>query len=156
LLKPEAITALELRRSGADLRHIAIQLKTTPHKASRLIQSALEVLYSPREQSIDDMRGLETARLDMYLLRMSNAILAGDTNAIQTAVRISERLAKIWGLDSPSKISPVEPDGVTPYRQVSGLSEDELMTRIIQVLSRGNGKAKELLLAAVAKELAGA
>ena len=103
-ITPEAIRALELRRSGADYRQIGEELGIGTARARRLVERALKEIYSPREQAIDRLRQLECSRLDMYLLNMKAAIRAGETSAIQTAIRISERRSKIWGLDSPIRL----------------------------------------------------
>lgn len=104
MLKPEAITALDLRRGGADLRQIAEALKTTSHKARKLVDEALEEIYSPRHQMIDKLRALESARLDGYLLNMAKGIKTGDTFSIGAAIKISDRRARLWGLDSATKL----------------------------------------------------
>lgn len=104
MLTPDEIKALELKKAGADNRQIAEQLDTTPAKARRLVAKALKALYSPREQALDQDRRLECARLDSYLMKMSKAINAGDNQAINIAVRISDRRSKLWGLDAPVQV----------------------------------------------------
>jgi hypothetical protein len=47
------------------------------------------------------MRALENARLDWYLSALENRIAAGDDKAINTAIRISERRARMFGIDKP-------------------------------------------------------
>ena len=104
MLRPNAIKALELRRAGADISQIAEALKTTRNKARKLVESALDELYSPRKIAIDQLRALESARLDGYLVNMAKDLKTGNTFAIGAAIKISDRRAKLWGLDSPTRV----------------------------------------------------
>ena len=47
----------------------------------------------------DDLRQLELTRLDAMLESISESVLAGDLDAISTALRISERRSRLLGLD---------------------------------------------------------
>lgn len=104
MLPPEAIEALDLRRAGASIRQVADTLSVKPHIVRRWIKQALEEIYSPRERAIDQLRGLEAARLDGYLVNLANGIKGGDTFAISAAIKIADRRAKMWGLDAPTNL----------------------------------------------------
>jgi hypothetical protein len=52
----------------------------------------------------EELRALENARLDSYLSALGPSIELGDPKAIAVAVRISERRAKMAGLDAPIEV----------------------------------------------------
>lgn len=95
--------ALDLRRSGASLRRIAMQLGVS-HEQIRLdIQSALAEAIKENVNNAETLRTMEIERLDDMLLRIAPQINNGHLGAIDRALRISEQRSKLLGLYAPVK-----------------------------------------------------
>lgn len=94
---------LELRKSGASLRQIADLVHVAPETVRKDIQAVFAVLHREQQATAEAHRDLELARLDDYLIRLDSQIKDGNAQAIDRALRISERRAKLLGLDAPVK-----------------------------------------------------
>jgi hypothetical protein len=94
------LAALELRKAGATYQMIADQLGYAHAKgAHKAVESALKAtLREPAEA----VRELELVRLDAMLLALWRRVQQGDERAINTALRIDERRAKLLGLEAPA------------------------------------------------------
>lgn len=65
----------------------------------------VELEIAEREQPLAEaLRAIECDRLDTYLVRLAPRIAEGEDKAINTAIRISERRARLLGLDSPQQV----------------------------------------------------
>jgi hypothetical protein len=92
---------LRLRCAGLSLRAIAARVGLSHQGVSDRITAVLAQLVTP---AAEEYRALETVRLDTYLEALSLRIGEGDYRSVGTAVRISERRAKLLGLDSPVQL----------------------------------------------------
>ncbi len=89
--------ALEMRRDGHTLAEIQ---GATGYKSRGAVQKAIETaLLDARREDTNALFELELERLDRWLERLKVKIEAGDTGAISTALRVSERRCKLLGLD---------------------------------------------------------
>jgi len=59
-----------------------------------------------------ELRMLEDQRLDEYLVRLRPAIQVGDPKAINTAIRITEVRARLWGLNEPERHEVITVDAL--------------------------------------------
>lgn len=91
--------ALQLRRSGASYEEIGRAMKSSASTAYRRVRSGLEKLKKLNLEEAEHTRDMELARLDFYLRSLDKRIRAGDTRAINSAVRIAERRARMLNLD---------------------------------------------------------
>jgi hypothetical protein len=73
------------------------------------VQTEIARLDALTGQKAERLRDLEARRLDALTVSLAPGIKAGDPRAILAAVRIMERRAKLFGLDSPTTIAG--PDG---------------------------------------------
>lgn len=93
--------ALEARKAGASYDQIARQLgyagTSSAHKA---VTSALRKLI---QEPADELRHLELTRLDALLIVVWQQAMKGSLPAIDRAIRLMERRAKLLGLDAPLK-----------------------------------------------------
>lgn len=103
--------ALSLRKTGATYDKIAkaIAQEYNNPKYSRThafidIDTELKALNEECTHSAEQVRRQELERLDEYLMRLANKIKLGDTQAINTALKVSERRSKLLGLDSPIEV----------------------------------------------------
>lgn len=92
---------LDLRRAGATYQEIADELgyknRGTAYKALR------RALGRTLQDSADNLRELEAARLDQLQLGSWKAAMRGDPKAVANVLRVMERRAKLLGLDAPAK-----------------------------------------------------
>ena len=97
--------AIKLRMAGATIEAIATQLGyASPASAYKTIMRELEQTAQDMGESIEAVRHLELNRLDQMQLSIWAAAVAGDQQAIGTALRIQERRASLLGLDAPKQI----------------------------------------------------
>jgi hypothetical protein len=85
---------------------VGISKLTPEHLGYRIAPSTVaKFFYSDLDRfeadGVERMRKVENERLDYYLTKLAGAINAGDEKAIARAVSISERRAKLNGLDAP-------------------------------------------------------
>jgi hypothetical protein len=94
--------ALELRLAGASYAQIgsALGLKTRSG-AYRMVERVLVRLV---QEPADQVRALELARLDDWLLRITPQIHAGNLEALDRGLKIMARRAALLGLDLPVKV----------------------------------------------------
>ena len=139
--------ALELRKGGASFPEIARALGyASPSGAYDAVMSALrKTLKEPAEE----VRRLELARLDAMLLALWTQVKQGNQGAIDRALKVAERRAKLLGLDAPAKLAPTDPTGEKEYGE---LTDAELEARIFALLgidpAAGDGEAAGLLVPA--------
>jgi len=97
VLAAEDMHLNELRRAMVPLVHGQVPQKTTLQKQTVNGKKVMVPVPVPNDP-------LEVARLQ--------------TMAVTRAVSISERLAKMHGVDAPTKVAPVTPDGDAPYESM--------------------------------------
>ena len=89
--------ALALRLTGATFDQIGQQLGCDKSTAYRLISK--EIREIPREEA-DELRTIECSRLDKLQHAVWQAAIQGDVNAVDRVLKISERRARLLGLDN--------------------------------------------------------
>lgn len=89
-----------MRLAGASIAQIAKKEGVSKAFISRLLDT---VLKEPTP-SIAEMRNLENARLDLVQMKLMKAVNEGDLKATQLYLRVSERRARLNGLDAPHQI----------------------------------------------------
>src|SRR5882724_4146936 len=133
----QMIMALELRASGASFRQIGEALSVSKPRAFRIVRKALNELVEHCQETAERVRQLELYRLDRYRLSLDSR--KGDPRTVDTLIRISERVAKLHGLDAPQRIEqtglnggPIQTQETQP--DFSKFSHDELL--IFEALHR--------------------
>jgi len=96
------VRALELRKSGSSYRQIAEALAVDTHTAWADVASELAALRETTVVEATELRALELERLDGMTSGLWPHIQAGSPPAVSAAVRVSERRAKLLGLDEPT------------------------------------------------------
>ncbi len=95
------LMALKLRKAGITYEDIAAQLGyKSAVGAYHAVTAALRVTL---QEPADEVRKLELERLDAMLLAIWQRVTKGDYGAIDRALRVIERRAKLLGLDAPVK-----------------------------------------------------
>lgn len=104
--------AAQMRRAGATWQQIADTAvypdgtRCYPDGTSRAnvhmdVKRGLEEALREMSFEVNELRELESQRLDDYLLRLHAGIKLGDTKSINTAIRITEVRARLYGLNEP-------------------------------------------------------
>lgn len=103
------VRALELRKAGKTLEQIANELGyASKSGAAKALSVALQKTI---QEPADELRTLESQRLDALLHSLWPNALSGDTRAIDTCLRVMDRRAKLLGLDAPAKLEHTGEDG---------------------------------------------
>ena len=103
--------ALQLRVHGHTLRQIAKALECSLTQAHRLVTAAMAAERASISETKADYVELELSRLDKYLAVLAKKIEGGDVKAVDTALRVADRRAKLLGLDAPTKVAPTDAAG---------------------------------------------
>ena len=102
--RPEAavlrsVRALDRRVEGYSYRAIGGALGVNAGTAYRDVERALAEALDRRDDLAERARTLELRRCDRYLRALAPKIAGGDEGAINTALRIGARRARLLGLD---------------------------------------------------------
>src|SRR5262249_37658486 len=94
--------ALELRKAGGSFREIARQLGVDVHTAHADVEAELAALRETTVGRAEALRDLELERCDRMVAGLWPQIEQGKPPAVSAAVRVSERRARLLGLDAPT------------------------------------------------------
>jgi hypothetical protein len=94
--------AVRLRRAGHTIAEIGQQLHVSEKTVKRWIDRTLA--RAGKAAGADEMRALMLDRLEAMLKALWTKAEMGDTFAIDRAVKIMERQAKLAGLDAPTNV----------------------------------------------------
>ena len=103
IIAERRIQALDLRKGGASFRAIGKQLNISYEQARMDVEAVLTALAARSQELAAEHRQLELERLDRLLLAVWSSATKGDTAAVTAALKISDRRAKLLGLDAPVK-----------------------------------------------------
>jgi transposase len=93
------IEAMSLKLAGVSTAQIAERMGIKPDTVRKLISRTLQ---TAENRAVEEMRQLENARLDRAQAAIWSQVLAGDYGAVVVFLQISQRRAKLNGLDSPA------------------------------------------------------
>lgn len=94
--------ALQHRRRGLSYREVADVMGISVGRAHQLVAEALEHVIVGE---VEELRALESSRLDAAQEAIWPKVLKGNINAIDSFLRLSARRARLLGLDAPLAIS---------------------------------------------------
>jgi hypothetical protein len=151
--------ALELRIAGMSIRDLAVELGVSSSQAHRDVQRELAALAAASQASAAELRELELARLDVEHARAVEAQAAQpDPRWTRELVRISDRRAKLLGLDAPARVShQVDVSEVRVIASVAirvGLSKFGAVIETLDELLAAGASVVDSRLVAEARELA--
>lgn len=92
---------LEMRLQGWSIAKIAESLGISAHLAAAHVANALDMLVV---ENATQLRQMELERLDRMLTALDDGVMDGDPKAVTAALRISERRARLLGLDKPLQV----------------------------------------------------
>ena len=147
--------ALKLRRAGCTYNEIASALGY--RSASGTHKAVQKGLHDTLSEPAHELRKLEAARLDSLLAAVWDAAMAGHLGAVDRALRVAERRARLLGLDQPAEVDiwPLlrlgeRADGIAEELMVS---EAEAMLSELEALNVIAGLAEEHPEAASLRDL---
>ena len=92
------IEAMSLKLAGVSTVEIAQRMGIQPDTVRHLIN---RTLATAENRAAEEMREIENARLDRAQAAIWSNVLAGDYRAVMVFLQISQRRARLNGLDSP-------------------------------------------------------
>lgn len=108
------------------------------HAACKDVREALKERRSELEEKTEDLREIENARLDrLFFVAYRQAVKEGNLPAIDRALRIMERRARLLGLDRPVKTELTGADGGAIEFTNTSLDELEALIGITEEAARG-------------------
>jgi hypothetical protein len=136
--------AIDLRRLGCTYREIADQIGASPGYSFKLVTQALKRIRQETNEIAEDARTLELERLDNLWRYAYQAVINGDVAAIDKAVKVMDRRARLLGLDAPSR-QEISGELLTSPQWI------ELRGILIKTLA-GHPEAQKAVLAAIAEK----
>lgn len=94
---------LELRLSGMTYREIGQKLLIKAAHASKLVRDELKRQRERLREKAEDLALIEEMRLERAYRALEPQVLQGKTRAIEVAIKLGERRARLLGLDAPEK-----------------------------------------------------
>ena len=124
--------AVTYRKAGKTFQEIADLVGfTSKATAYNAVKRALEdAVREPAQELIQ----LETERLDAMLAGLWPAIEQGDTQAVNAGIRVSERGARLLGLDAAQAVTMSGPGGGPIPVDVTGMTPEERRTQLEQLV----------------------
>ena len=142
LAEERRVKCLEYRKAGLSYREIGHKLGIQYSAAHRHVKKALSRLREDVHEQAEDLRTLELERMDKLFFLAYRAALDGDLSAIDKAIRVMERRAKLCGLDESTRMEISGNITATPQWI-------ELRSTLIKVLT-AHPEAKRAVLEAIA------
>ena len=127
------LRCLELRRSGQTLEAIGAELGITRQAVHKHLTTAIASLRVQTAGEAADLKVQHADRLDRLLVAVWDKATAGDLRAIDTALRVLDRIARLHGVDAPFKVAPTDPDGDEPFAPPPG-SVDGALAEVLALL----------------------
>jgi transposase len=122
------VEALSLKLAGVSTAQIAQRMGIKPDTVRHLINRTLQ---TAENRAAEEMRELENARLDRAQAAIWSNVLAGDYRAVTVFLQISQRRARLNGLDSPASVV-ISPNvggemerALSDLQQVMGMVADD-------------------------------
>lgn len=98
ILPERRLNALKLRKSGLTYSEIASQLKCGTTTAYKDVRSMIDQLNSEALEEAENLRTLESLRLDNLQSAIWKKAIAGDIAAILAILKIIDQRCKLFGL----------------------------------------------------------
>jgi hypothetical protein len=116
--------------AGATYEAIGRALGVSKTRAYRIVMGALGALAAKTGEDADRVRTLELSRIDAMVLSLWPN--RANPRVADTLIRLSERRARLLGLDAPARVEQTGADGgpikteAVPSIDTSRLSDEEL------------------------------
>ncbi|MEU2590812.1 hypothetical protein ABZ649_04500 [Streptomyces albidoflavus] len=108
--------------------------------ACKDVREALKDRVTELDEHVDELRAVEAQRLDrLFFVAYRKAVRDGDLPAIDRALRVMERRARLLGLDRPEKREITGPEGNPVQIEHTDLADLEALIAVTEEAARGSG-----------------
>ena len=116
---------LRMRLDGFLLEDIAEAEACSTATACREVQRALADLAEQNRTAAAELRAVQTERLERMYRGLRPGIDKGSPAAVQSGIKVVERLAKLWGIDAPERLDLTAT--VASRAALTRLSDEEVL-----------------------------
>lgn len=113
--------AVEMRTQGHTYQQIADACGVSMSAAYKAVCTYLEQTRAIAREAAEEVRRIELDRLDRMLAAVAPKAEDGDLQAVQTAIKLQERRAKLLGLDAPAETRTTHDAAPDVVRQLVAL-----------------------------------
>jgi len=124
--------AFDLRKSGASYAAIGSRLGISPQAAYKCVSRVLKRIVADTKDNVEAVRQIEVERIDRLTMAIWQGATSGNLGAIDRVLKLSERRAKLLGLDAPQTIDLTRKDNPRE------LTDDELAAIIASENNQSN------------------
>jgi transposase-like protein len=126
----------EYVKAGSSYRDIAHAFGVSHTQIWRDVRRVLDDLQQTTVQDATSYRLLELTRLDQLLQGLWPEAILGNVPAVLAALRISERRARLLGLDAPTRVD-IEP-ALRRLAAAEGLDIEQVLAEAQRLLASGD------------------
>lgn len=141
------LKAIDLRLKGHRYAEIGERLGCSEATAYRSVIRYLERTADENAESREHLRQIEVGRLDVWLLKLDPAREEGDAKAIEVSLKLSERRARLLGLDDakPAQVNIVilAPSDLKRYEGLDPARREAFTASLPHLLSELESKPVE-------------
>lgn len=98
LAEDRRVKALDLRKAGATYQQIAAELGMSKEGARQSVKVALSDLQAVCAELAEEVRQIESERLDAMTLGLWDRARRGDVPAVQAVLKVMDHRARLLGL----------------------------------------------------------
>lgn len=139
---------LQLRAKGLTYRAIEAEVRKhfgdenlpdgySYRRAYKDVKAEMDKLRDQIKEESEAVLYLELQRLDAMLEGVWERAQKGNTNAIETVLKIMQRRSKLLGLDKPTKMAQTDPEGLVALPRDIIIVKEYLESKELKMLSPG-------------------
>lgn len=128
--------ALQLRAEGHTYDQIAAKLKIAKSSAYELVERELSTVAAESKRFATTILDEELERCRFVLRSMAPKVAKGDPKAAQAFLRAEERIAKLLGIDAPTRAEVSGPHGTPIAHEIASTTPDALHARLAAAVAR--------------------
>ena len=123
LMRDEEI--FDLKLTGMSYGAIADKVGLTKPRIHQIVTTYVDELNTSLLEKVEQARRIEIERCQKMLTYLQPEVEKGYTKAVQTALKISERLSRLRGLDAPVKIEGTGENGAITLEVFRKMLDEE-------------------------------
>lgn len=134
--KVQRRNALDLRTQGHTFDQIGAALGITKQAAHELVERELAQVTAESKRFATTILDEELERCRFVLRSMAPKVAKGDPKAAQAFLRAEERIAKLLGIDAPTRAEVSGPNGTPIAHEIASTTPDALHARLAAAVAR--------------------